>query len=120
MGDQLVIADTIISEQPVTALLYACAPVENLIGLTISGIASSSQSAVSSALSDLFFREGEPKGTIAWSDITGAINSVSGTSGYIISAITSTVSGVETSLTPNTNITMGAGQLPVLGTVNYA
>ncbi|WP_321896049.1 baseplate J/gp47 family protein [Paraburkholderia heleia] len=121
-GDQLTVANAIINEQPVTALVYACAPIENQIGFTISGLStagSTTQGAVNSALADVFFRNGEPKGTIDWSDITGAVNSVSGTSGYLITAVTSTVGGVTTSLSPNANITMSAGQLPVLGTVNY-
>ncbi|WP_028205023.1 baseplate J/gp47 family protein [Paraburkholderia nodosa] len=122
IGDQLTVADAIVSEQPVTALVYACSPIENQIGFTISGLSavgSTTQAAVNSALSDVFFRNGQPKGTIDWSDITGAVNSVSGTSGYLITAVTSTVAGVTTSLSPNANITMSAGQLPVLGTVNY-
>ncbi|QGZ56760.1 baseplate J/gp47 family protein [Paraburkholderia acidiphila] len=121
-GDQLTVANAIISEQPVTALVYACSPIENQIGFTISGLStagSTTQAAIDSALADVFFRNGQPKGTIDWSDITGAVNSVSGTSGYLITAVTSTVGGVPTSLLPNANITMGAGQLPVLGTVNY-
>ncbi|CAB3783329.1 hypothetical protein LMG28688_01625 [Paraburkholderia caffeinitolerans] len=121
-GDQLMVADTLITEQPVTALLYACSPIENQIGFTISGLStagSTTQAAVNSALADVFFRNGEPKGTIDWSDITGAVNSVPGTSGYLITAATSTVAGMTTSLPTNANITMSAGQLPVLGTVTY-
>ncbi|WP_069267429.1 baseplate J/gp47 family protein [Paraburkholderia nodosa] len=121
-GDQLMVADKIVSEQPVTALLYACSPIENQIGFTISGLSSAgttTQAAVNSALADIFIRTGEPQGTIDWSDLTGAVNSVSGTSGYLITAVTSTVAGVTTSLPTNANITTSTGQLPVLGTVNY-
>ncbi|WP_175777529.1 baseplate J/gp47 family protein [Burkholderia anthina] len=119
-GDQLTVANSIVSEQPVTALVYACSPIKNALGFTISGIASSAaQSAVNASLSDVLFRNGVPKGVIEWSDIMGAINSVSGTSGYLITAMSSTVNGVTTSLPTNANIAMGAGQLPVLGTVNY-
>ncbi|WP_241023112.1 baseplate J/gp47 family protein [Paraburkholderia sp. Ac-20340] len=119
-GDQLTVADTIVSEQPVTALVYACSPIKNSISFTVTGITdSTTQASVNSALSDIFFRDGEPKGTIDWSELTGAVNSVSGTSGYLITGVTSTVAGVTTTLTPNANITMGAGQLPVLGTVTY-
>ncbi len=119
-GDQLTIADAIVSEQPVTALVYSCSPIKNSLGFTISGIASSAaQTSVKASLSDVLFRNGVPRGTIEWSDITGAINSVSGTSGYLITAVTSTVSGVTTALPTNANIVMDAGQLPVLGTVNF-
>ncbi|MBR8435195.1 baseplate J/gp47 family protein [Burkholderia cenocepacia] len=119
-GDQLTVADAIVTEQPVTALIYSCSPIKNALGFTISGIASSAaQAAVEGSLSDVMFRNGAPKGTIEWSDITGAINSVPGTSGYLITAITSTVNGVTTPLPTNANVVMGAGQLPVLGTVNF-
>lgn len=119
-GDQLTVADAIVSEQPVTALVYACAPIKNAIGFTITGISDSTiEASVNSSLADAFYRDGEPKGTIDWSAITGAVNSVSGTSGYLITAVTSTVGGVTTTLSPNANIVMGAGQLPVLGTVSY-
>lgn len=121
-GDQLTVADALISKQPVTALLYACSPIENEIGFTISGLSSAGaamQGEVNSSLGDVFFRNGEPKGTIDWSDITAAVNSISGTGGYLITEVTSTVAGVTTTLSTNANIVMGAGQLPVLGTVNY-
>lgn len=119
-GDQLTVADAIVSEQPVTALVYACAPIKNAIGFTITGISdSTTQASVNSALADVFYRDGEPRGTVDWSEITGAVNSVSGTSGYLITVVTSTVGTVTTSLSPNANIVMGAGQLPVLGTVSY-
>ncbi|NTZ82189.1 baseplate J/gp47 family protein [Burkholderia metallica] len=119
-GDQLTVADAIVTDQPVTALVYACSPIKNALGFTISGIDSSAaQASTKDSLSDVLFRNGAPKGTIEWSDITGAVNSVSGTGGYLITAVTSTVNGVTTNLPTNANIVMGAGQLPVLGTVNF-
>lgn len=121
-GDQLEVADALIDEQPVTALVYLCSPIKNAIGFTISGLSaagSTTQSAVESELSDLFYRNGVPKGTINWSDITAAVSSVTGTSGYLITAVTSTVSGTTTDLAPNANLVMSAGELPVLGTVNF-
>lgn len=121
-GDQLEVANALIDEQPVTALVYACSPIKNAIGFSITGLdaaGSTTQAAVESALSDMFYRDGEPKGTINWSDITAAVSSVTGTSGYLITAVTSTVNGTTTSLSPNANLVMAAGELPVLGTVTF-
>jgi uncharacterized phage protein gp47/JayE len=121
-GDQLTVADTIITEQPVTALLYSCAPIENGITFMISGMSTASaatKAAVSASLSDLFFRNGAPAGTIDLSDVNSSIGSVSGTAGYLITAITSTVAGVTTTYPANTNLTNGAGQLPVLANINW-
>ncbi|PXW23416.1 baseplate J/gp47 family protein [Paraburkholderia caballeronis] len=122
-GDQLTVADAMIDEQPVTALVYLCAPIQNQIGFTIAGLSSASsatQQAVKDAISDVFFREGEPAGTIDLSDIAAAINSVPGTGGYLLTQITSTVDGVTTTYPANTNITNGTGQLPVLGVCNFS
>jgi uncharacterized phage protein gp47/JayE len=78
------------------------------------------QSNIAAALDDLFFREGSPGGTVDLSDVNSAVVSVSGSAGYIIHAITSTVNGVTTSYPANSNITNGTGQLPVLGAINWA
>lgn len=121
-GDQLTVADAIISEQPVTALVYLCSPIENQIGFTIGGLSTASiatQNAIKAALSDLMIRNGVPAGEIDLSDVNSAIGSVSGSAGYLINAITSTVGGVTTTYPANTNITNGTGQLPVLGAVNF-
>lgn len=119
-GDQLTLADALITEQPVTALVYACSPIQNQIGFHIAGVSSSTtQAAIDAALADLMLREGTPGGTIDLSDVNSAIGSVSGSAGYLIEAITSTVGGVTTTYPTNTNITNATGQLPVLGTVTY-
>ncbi|KFX64271.1 phage baseplate J-like protein [Burkholderia sp. K24] len=119
-GDQLTVANAIISKQPVTALVYSCSPIENQIGFRITGVASTAtQAAIDGALADLMIREGAPAGTIDLSDVNSSIGSVSGSSGYLILAITSTVGGVTTTYPANTNITNGTGQLPVLGTVTW-
>lgn len=121
-GDQLTVADAIITEQPVTALVYLCSPIENQIGFTIGGLSTASsttKTAIQAALTDLMVREGAPAGEIDLSDINSAIGSVPGSAGYLLNAITSTVGGVTTTYPPNTNITNGTGQLPALGTVNF-
>lgn len=119
-GDQLTVADAIVTSQPVTALVYACAPIQNQIGFTIAGVASTAtRASISTALSDLMTRQGAPGGTIDLSDVNSAIGSVSGSSGYLIESITSTVGGVTTTYPANTNITNSTGQLPVLGAINW-
>ncbi|MFM0270091.1 baseplate J/gp47 family protein [Paraburkholderia aspalathi] len=119
-GDQLTVANAIITLQPVTALVYACSPIENQIGFHITGVSSTAtQTAIEGALTDLMLREGAPAGTIDLSDVNSSIGSVSGSSGYLIEAITSTVGGVTTTYPANTNITNATGQLPVLGTISW-
>ncbi|WP_250538704.1 MULTISPECIES: baseplate J/gp47 family protein [unclassified Caballeronia] len=120
-GDQLVVADTIVNEQPVTALVYSCAPVANNLTFTLSGLTGTStatRAAISAAISDVLFRNGDPRaGTINRSDIESAIASVSGTSGFVITLVQGVV-GVTTTTYPG-NLTSGFGQLPVLAGVNY-
>ncbi|WP_250507675.1 baseplate J/gp47 family protein [Caballeronia sp. GAFFF3] len=120
-GDQLVVADTIVNEQPVTALVYSCAPVANNLTFTLSGLTSTStatRAAIAAAISDVLFRNGDPRaGTVNRSDIESAIASVSGTSGFVITLVQGVV-GATTTTYPG-NITSGFGQLPVLSGVNY-
>jgi uncharacterized phage protein gp47/JayE len=120
-GDQLVVADAIVNEQPVTALVYSCAPVANNLTFTLSGILGAStatRAAISAAIADVLFRNGDPRaGTINRSDVESAIASVSGTSGFVIALVQGVV-GVTTTTYPG-NITSGFGQLPVLAGVNY-
>jgi uncharacterized phage protein gp47/JayE len=108
-GDQLTVANAIIALQPVTALVYACAPINNAINFTISGTTSwntTTRNAVSAAISGVFLTNGAPGGTINLSDIESAIGAVSGTQGFVIT-------------TPTGNITNTAGQLPTLGAVTF-
>ncbi|WP_245763093.1 baseplate J/gp47 family protein [Paraburkholderia diazotrophica] len=120
-GDQLVVADSIVTKQPVTALVYSCAPIANNLTITLSGLMSAStatRNAISAAIADVLFRNGDPRaGTINRDDISAAIRSVSGTSGFLITLIQGVV-GVTTT-TYSGNITSGFGQLPVLAGVNY-
>jgi uncharacterized phage protein gp47/JayE len=120
-GDQLVVADSIVTKQPVTALVYSCAPIANNLTITLSGLTSATtatRAAISSAIADVLFRNGDPRaGTINRDDISAAIRSVSGTSGFLITLIQGVV-GVTTT-TYAGNITSGFGQLPVLANVLY-
>ncbi|SOE85698.1 Uncharacterized phage protein gp47/JayE [Burkholderia sp. YR290] len=120
-GDQLVVADSIVTKQPVTALVYSCAPIANNLTITLSGLTAAStatRNAISAAVADVLFRNGDPRaGTINRDDISAAIRSVSGTSGFLITLIQGVV-GVTTT-TYSGNITSGFGQLPVLASVQY-
>lgn len=108
-GDQLNVANAILPLQPVTALVYVCAPIANTINFTISGLTGAStatKAAIASAISGVFALSGAPGGTVYLSDIESAIAAVPNTSGFVITS-------------PVGNITNTTGQLPVLGTVNY-
>ncbi|HDR9227797.1 TPA: baseplate J/gp47 family protein [Burkholderia vietnamiensis] len=108
-GDQLIVANAIYEEQPVTALVYSCAPIRDPIDFTISGLSGASaatKSAVEAAISDVFFRKGAPGGTVDISDLNSSIGVVPETSGFVIVA-------------PAGNIVSAAGYLPVLGTANF-
>lgn len=109
-GDQLTVADAIRAAQPVTALVYAVAPIANAVDFTITGIAGASavvKAQISAAISDVFYAMAEPGGTVPLSAIEGAIAAIAGTSGFLISA-------------PAGNIASGTGELPVLGAITYA
>jgi len=87
-GDQLTLVDALINEQPVTALVYGASPIKNELNFKISGLSTSStatRAAISSAISDVLFRNGDPReGTINLNDLESAINSVPGTSGWLM------------------------------------
>ncbi|UPG89261.1 baseplate J/gp47 family protein [Luteibacter aegosomaticola] len=110
-GDQLLVADSIIDEQPVTALVYSCGPAPNSVNFVITGLNTASvatKAAIASAIDAVFLQQGSP---IAGSDvdlssINTAIGAISGTQGFVITA-------------PAANIPNVTGQLPVRGTVTY-
>ncbi|KVF22952.1 baseplate J/gp47 family protein [Burkholderia cepacia] len=109
-GDQLIVANAIYQLQPVTALVYACAPIANPVNFTISGLSTASsatQAAVNAAIADVFLRKGAPGGTVDISDINSGIDAVPGTSGFVITA-------------PIGNIVSGTGYLPTVGTVTFS
>jgi uncharacterized phage protein gp47/JayE len=121
-GDQLVVADTIVTEQPVAALIYSVSPIANNLTFTISGLTSAStatRAAISAAIADVFFRNGDPRaGTINRDDIESAIAAISGTSGFVITLVQGVI-GVTTTTYPG-NIQGSFGSLPVLANVIYS
>jgi hypothetical protein len=117
-GDQLTVANYIYTYQPVTALVYVCAPLPNWLTFTISGLStagSTVQSNVTAAISDVLVTKGDPRaGTVDLSDIQSAIAAVSNTEGFLITSIVDASGNTYTG-----NITSSAGYLPVLKQVNY-
>lgn len=111
-GDQLTVADVLIDEQPVTALVYVCAPSSNQVLFDISGLSSASTSmrnAIEDAIKQIFLEQGSPiAGTsVDLSAIEVAIAAIAGTDGFVITA-------------PTGNIANAAGKLPVVGSVLYS
>ncbi|WP_433693202.1 baseplate J/gp47 family protein [Paraburkholderia phenoliruptrix] len=115
-GDQLTIANYIYPLQPVTALVYACSPVQQLVNFTISGSAnfnSATKALIEAMISGVFEMYGSPvgstagqNGTINMSYIESAIAAIAGTGGFVIAS-------------PVGNIVGTTGQLPVLGTITW-
>ncbi|WP_454825404.1 baseplate J/gp47 family protein [Paraburkholderia xenovorans] len=121
-GDQLIVADALVAEEPVTALVYVCAPIQNVLSFVLSGSSgwsTATRNAVETQISDVFFRNGDPRaGTVNRSDINSAIGAVAGTAGFVIESITGVIGGIPSSYPDN--ITGSFGSLPVLGTVTYS
>lgn len=111
-GDQLTIANYIYPLRPATALVYVCAPIQQVVNFTISGTAgfsSTTKALIQSAIAGVFVMYGSPisatagqNGTINLSYIESAIAAISGTTGFVITS-------------PTANIVGTTGQLPVLG-----
>ncbi|WP_176330982.1 baseplate J/gp47 family protein [Burkholderia vietnamiensis] len=120
-GDQLVVADALVTLEPVTALVYACSPISNTLSFQISGLSTAStatRNAIASEIRNVLFRIGDPRGgTVNRSDLNTAIGAVPATAGFVIESITGVINGVTTPYPDN--ITGSFGSLPVLGTVNY-
>ena len=109
-GDQLTVADAIIATQPVTALVYSCAPQQNVVNFTITGLTNApaaTKTAINAAIDDVFLRNGDPTGaTVNLGDIESSIAAISGTEGFVITS-------------PTGNIPSAIGFLPVRGTMTY-
>jgi uncharacterized phage protein gp47/JayE len=109
-GDQLLVANHIFPLQPVTALVYAAAPVANPINFTLTGTAAWSASLkaeVSAAISAALVQIGVPGAVVQMSYIEAAIAAVPGTAGYVMTV-------------PAANVVQTAGQLPTLGVVTFS
>lgn len=117
-GDQLDVANAVVTSQPVTALLYVCSPIAAPVNFTISGIAGASaatKTQIAQTITGIFVQYGAPIGaagsgnvnaTVDLDLIESAIADIPGTQGFVI-------------VSPSGNITGTLGQLPTLGTVTY-
>ena len=105
-GDQLVVANHIYEVQPVTALVYVCAPVPFQVDFSILGIPVASQESVTQAIKDIFFAYGSPGGRVPISYIWSAISSVPGVKDFVIQS-------------PSGDIICPAGHLPVIGEIDW-
>ena len=118
-GDQLLVANYIFPLRPVTALVYAVAPVADPKNFTISSLnpnTTAMKSAISAAISGVFLSLGSPGGvllsngqaggTIPFAAIEAAIDAIPGIIDFIITS-------------PTADITSSTGYLATLGTVIY-
>lgn len=120
-GDQLVVADAIYPQRPVTALVYLSGPAQQPVDFAIGNLGSSNtsmmQAAITAALTDMFLRLASVGGTINPADGSGwpaidqnqwyaALNAIPGLADYTITS-------------PASPITASAGALPVLGAVTF-
>lgn len=113
-GDQLTVANYIYGDnttprQPVGALVYAVAPIANVIAFTIAHIATVSaavKAQIAAAIDGVFLEFGVPGGVIDLSDLEAAIAAVPGTEGFVITV-------------PSDNLTMPTGNLPKRGAITY-
>ena len=130
-GDQLAVANYIYVLQPVTALVYAFAPVANPVAMTLNGLSgasSATKSAIAAAIDAVYLQYSAPGGsfdeggnalgTVDLSYIEAAIAAVPGTSGFVITA----VSCPHGTVSPGSdgNITANAGYLSVRGATTYS
>ena len=112
-GDQLTVVNTIIVEQPVTALVYAMSPlaaVQDFVIAGISGADVSTKAAISAAINAVFLEFGQVSGgesTINLSDLEDAIDAVPKASGFVITS-------------PTGNLVIPKGSLPTLGLITYS
>ncbi|NWC92613.1 MULTISPECIES: baseplate J/gp47 family protein [unclassified Pseudomonas] len=111
-GDQLIIANSVYIQQPVTAMVYHCAPIAAPIAFTITGLTGAStaiRAAVAAAVSGVLFDQGAPLAdgsSVDISDVGAAISAIAGTQGFVITS-------------PVANIPNTLGHLPTLGTITY-
>jgi uncharacterized phage protein gp47/JayE len=109
-GDQLIVANSIWSHQPVTALVFIAAPTPLPIDITLGSLdplTSDIEAAITAALVDAFLVIGEVAGTVYPSQLYAAISATAGVNRFDI-------------ITPTAPITAPAGALPIMGTLSVA
>lgn len=117
-GDQLMVANAILPLQPVTALVYAYAPAQNVVNFTISlaGVSDALKTQIAAAISGAFLDNGSPGGTVNIDDIDAAIRVLPGSTGFVITAESCNHGAIAPA---DGNITSNAGYLPVLGVLSW-
>lgn len=111
VGNQLAVANELFASQPVTALVFICAPAPAPVNFTITGLATAStgtRQAIAQAIAQVMIDQGEPVegSSVDLSAVESAIAAISGTSGFVITS-------------PAGNIPNRRGYLPTLGVVTY-
>ncbi|WP_158658376.1 baseplate J/gp47 family protein [Achromobacter sp. AONIH1] len=121
IGDQLTVANAFYPLQPVTALVYVCAPRRNSLTLTLEGLSGASLStraAIAQAVAGVLMLSGSPnRAVVSRTDIVTAIRAVPQTAGFVLSGIVGRQGGVETEYPGN--ITSDQGFLPILENIIY-
>ncbi|GAC1342967.1 MAG: baseplate J/gp47 family protein [Bradyrhizobium sp.] len=110
-GDQLLVANYIYALQPVTALVYAVAPIADLVAFTVSNITAAdpvtARALLPAAFAAVFRAKASPGGTIEPNEFYAAAQAVLGTSDFTIVA-------------PAAPITAATGHIHVLGPITFA
>ncbi len=121
IGDQLTVANAIFATEPVTALVYSCAPVNEPVAFTITGLGlnntAAMQAAIIAALTAMFLQFANVGGSVnpetgaAWPSIDpsawyAALGAIAGLTQFAVPI-------------PAAPITPGPGQLFTLGVVTF-
>ncbi len=130
-GDQLIVADAIYGVQPVTAQVYAVAPGQNVISLTISGLAAASdatktavRAAIAAAINlnsspgGVVLADGTAGGMTQLSVIEAAIAAIPAAAGFVITAVAAS----NGTVTPGAagNVASSPGYLAIAGSTVFA
>lgn len=117
-GDQLLVANHIIPLRPVTALVYALAPIADPVAMTIDLLTPSAalKAAILDAIRAVLLAYASPGGMVTLSKVESAIAALAGADGFVITSVSidyGTISPVTG------NVTASPGYLPVLGVVTW-
>lgn len=111
-GDQLIVADAIVTLEPATALVYVLAPTANVVNFVLSGTtgwSAATKTAVEAAIDNVFLLYADitaGSSIVDLSYVEAAIAAVPGTAGFVIT-------------TPSGNITSTTGHIPTRGSMTY-
>jgi uncharacterized phage protein gp47/JayE len=107
-GDQLLVADHLFPLQPVTALVFSCAPTPFPINVALDALdpdTIDTRAQITAALDDLFLEVGAVGGIIYPSQLYDAINGTPGVQVFVIAS-------------PQAAVQAPPGALPILGTLS--